>query len=174
MIYVPNKEECVTWNNCGDYIYINWRYHPTDESNNMISFKWYKSPTTHDFSDSFYLCVVGVLNQYVLSCSLNACECNPQLRYNNIIKKWYCNCMSSAICTENDDEDEINELISFAKGEYTEKNGFFDDPIKAILNWNINMAENYKKINEYLMKHPEKESSAYFSTFEEEVNDAEQ
>jgi len=165
MIFVPKKEECITWNELDDYIYINWRYYPTDESNNMISFKWYKSSQTKDFSDPFCIEVVRVLNQYVLPCSLNACECQPQLRYNNIIKKWFCNCASSAVCTKNDDQDEIDELLGYAKGEYTEEKGFFDNPIKAILYWNVNTAEDYIKINEYLLKHPTEESSAYFEIY---------
>ena len=153
MIYIPKNEKdiFVQQTDCENYIYIGCQYHPNYESTNWISFEWHKSYQKNDFSDPFDLQVVRVLDQIVLPCSLNACECQPQLRYNNIIKKWFCNCASSAICTKNDDQDEINELLKWAKGEYTEEKGFCDDPISAILYWNLTMAESYKKIAEDLL-----------------------
>ena len=148
MIFVPEKENSIVWNETDVGIFIFYQY----KELGTISFKWGKSPETSDYSDPFYIEVTEVNNEPVLACSLNACSCQPQLRYNDIIKKWYCNCSSSAICTKNEDQDEIDELLFWAKGEYTEEKGFFDDPIGAILCWNVQTAEDYKFINEKMLK----------------------
>ena len=147
MIFVPEKENSIVWNETDDGIFIFYQY----KELGTISFKWDKSPETLDYSDPFYLTVNGVNNEQVLRCTFAGCQCHPQLRYNDIIKRWFCNCESSAICTNNDDQDEINELLSYTK-EYDEAHGFFDDPIRAIIFWNIETAKEYQYLNEKMME----------------------
>ena len=169
MIFVPEKKSCAIWRDCGDYVNIYYKVNPTPDNNNAIDFKWWKKNGKTD--DPYYLEVQEVLNHLVLPCSLDACRCQPQLRYNDIIKKWYCNCSSSALGTKNDDEDEIKTLIYWAKGEYTEEKGFCDDPINAILRWNISLAEDYKFYAEELLK--DRNNSPYLKLLMKGINDNE-
>lgn len=146
MIFIPkekvererreNGEELLVWNYSEEYI---------------ISFLWRRTPKININTDMvelvadkdpFYLEVVALNYNPVMRCSSIACNANPHLRYNKIIDKWYCNCPSSAICTENNDKSEIEELLTFSNGEYTKENGFYDNPIEAILMWNITMSKN--------------------------------
>jgi len=158
MIFVPKKEDCLVWNDCGDY--LNIYYRPNKDSDESIDFKWWKKDNKYE--DPNYLEVSEVNNCLVLPCSLDACRCNPQLRYNKIIDKWYCNCTSSALGTKNDDQDEIDTLLQYAKGEYTEEKGFFDNPYHAIMFWNIGQAEDFKRINQIMMTTKDEDTSPYF------------
>ena len=148
MIFVPEKKSCTIWKDCGDYINIYYKVNPTPECNNAIDFKWWKQNGKAE--NPFYLEVTEVLEHLVLPCSLDACRCQPQLRYNDIIKKWYCCCASSALGTDNDDEDELQTMLRGK--EFTDENGFCDDPILAILRWNIHRAEEFKYYAEEFLK----------------------
>ena len=151
MIFIPKKEDCAVWNETGDEIYILYFVDGNESGEFSIEFHWSKTPKSNEEDeiyyemdyDPFYLSVEGCMNSEVLNCSV--CSSKPQLRYNKIIDKWYCNCPSSALCTKNDDQEELNELLSLTK-EYTEKAGFCDSPIEAILKWNENCAVFYKEI----------------------------
>lgn len=167
MIFVPEKKNCTVWRDCGDYVYIYYKVNPTPESNNAIDFKWWKKD--NDIKDPYYLEVQEVLEHFVLPCSLDACRCQPQLRYNDIIKKWYCNCTSSALGTKNDDEDELKTMLRGK--EFTEENGFCDDPISAILRWNLARAEDYKFYAEELLK--DRVNSPYIKLLTKGMNENE-
>lgn len=153
MIFVPKKEECIVWNETDDGIYILYFVDGNEKRELPIRFLWEKTPELDEHEqvtrindyDPFYLSVVECMNDQVLDCPLNACSAKPQLRYNKIIDKWYCNCPSGAICTKNNDQSELDELLSLDK-EYDEKHGFCNSPIEAILKWNENCAESYKEI----------------------------
>lgn len=140
MIFVPEKEKCSLWNNgLDEFIYIVYDYNHDIK----ISFKWMQK----EKNDPFYI-QLDELTVYkengfdghtikILNCVEIGCQASPQLRYNNIIKKWFVTCPSSMICTKNDDND---ELEIFVNTKFTEENGFFDNPVNAILDWNKNIA----------------------------------
>lgn len=137
MIYIPNNNVNHIKNTDSFDILI-WIY-----DNHQIIFKWCRSPKYNKQNDSisyikdydpFYLNISKLDNIDIHQCE---CSCFPQLRYNDIIKKFYCNCSSSAICTKNNDEDELKELLQFVK-DYNELNGFFNNPIDAITFWQNN------------------------------------
>lgn len=159
MIFIPTENiRIVDKDEGGQWIF--WNYIEKYDYLAIIGFNWEKSPierskdsdsNEYDWifnKDSFYLTVESILNEPVLPCSLNACGCQPQLRFNKIINKWYCNCQSSAICTKNNDESEIDTLIKFSVNNnmINKKNGFCDNPIEAVLMWNILMAKSYNNI----------------------------
>lgn len=153
MIFVPKIEKCIVWNETEDGIYILYFVDGNDTREFPISFLWSKTPKecknekdiiyVMDY-DPFYLHVESCMREEVLNCSLNACSAKPQLRYNKIINKWFCNCPSSAICTK-DDQDELKELLSITK-KIDYNHGFCNNPIEAILKWNENCAKNYFEI----------------------------
>ena len=158
MIFVPEKEKCIIWNDTPDeFIYILYEYNKDIK----ISFKWIKNKD----NDPFYIQLEGltifkdVFDRHslrVLNCVEPACECQPQLRYNKIINKWFCMCASSMICTKNDDKDELEHPdISkhFKENTLNEENGYFDNPVDAILNWNKSIAEFYFNECKELMKY---------------------
>lgn len=153
MIWIPKKEECSVWHETENGVYILYFVDGDDNRELPIRFLWEKTPKMNEKDevyyemdyDPFYISVIECMNDEVLNCPLNACSAKPQLRYNKIINKWYCNCPSSAICTKNDDQEELNEMLSLTK-EYTEENGFCDSPIEAILKWNENCAKDYENI----------------------------
>lgn len=167
MIWVPKKEDCITWNETENGIYILYFYDGNDEREFPISFFWGKTPkSTEDGGltyemdyDPFYIRVEECMRDEVLNCPMNACSAKPQLRFNKIINKWFCNCPSSAICTKNDDQDELDTMLSLDKY-FDYEHGFCDNPIEAILKWNesvgedfTNMArENIKIFNEWKNK----------------------
>lgn len=76
---------------------------------------------------------------YVLPCSEIACQCNPQLRYNSIAGKFFMVCPSSLICTEDNDQAELE----FIKENSCE---LFDDALDAIIEWNISEAMTHIEI----------------------------
>lgn len=153
MIFIPKKECCLVWNETEDGIHIIYYIDGNNTREFGIKFLWSKSPKMNEKNevyyemdfDPFYISVIKCMNDEVLNCPLNACSAKPQLRYNKIINKWYCNCPSSALCTKNDDQDELDEMFSLTK-EFTEKRGFCDSPIEAILKWNENCAKDYENI----------------------------
>ena len=142
MIFIPKKEECASWNETKDGIYILYFVDNNKDKELSIEFLWSKCPETN--YDPFYLSVIECMNDVVLNCPLNACSSKPQLRYNKIINKWFCNCPSSAISTKNDDEDEIDSNL--INGSLTAERGYCDNPIEAILRWNESCAKDYKSI----------------------------
>ena len=152
MIFIPEKENCITWNETEDGIYILYFVDGNDNRELPIQFIWSKTPKMNEKDevyyemdyDPFYLSVIECMRDEVLNCPLNACSAKPQLRYNKIINKWFCNCPSSAICTKNDDQDEINSNL--INGDLTEERGYCDSPIEAILKWNENCAKDYENI----------------------------
>lgn len=162
MIFVPEKKSCPVWNDCGDYINIFYR---PDDSDDSITFKWWKKDNKAE--DPYNLEVYNVNSQFVLPCALNACNCNPQLRFNKIINKWYCNCSSSALGTKNDDKDELKTLLEWAKGVYNEEKGFCDTPYRAIMCWNVFTAEDYRRINKVMLYSKDKITSPYFQNWNE-------
>ena len=140
MIFVPEPIDCITYNRFDEnQIYIVYAYKGNQDY--LIEFNWHKFKDKNEF-DPFYLEVDECMHTKVLRCSYAGCNCLPQLRYNNIIDKWYCNCASSALGTKNTDESELETLLK--DKEYSKKNGFCNNPIEAILRWNIEMAESYK------------------------------
>ena len=146
MIFVPKKEDCTSWNECDNGVYISYHY----EKKFPIIFLWGKTPKVNDNGDiiytvdydPFYLSIKECMNNEVLNCSSKACSAKPQLRYNKIIDKWFCNCPSSALCTKNNDQDEIDSgLIDI--NHINIENGYCDNPIEAILMWNKLFAQSY-------------------------------
>ena len=142
MIFVPEKEKCSLWNDeLEDRIFIIYDY----DKNSKIMFNWYKNKKGE--YEPFYLEIYamqlafeeGFETMYLqmLTCLEPACQALHQLRYNDVVKKWYCCCPSSMICTKNDDED---ELKLFQNMSMNEENGFFDDPVNAIIHWNKDTA----------------------------------
>lgn len=157
MIFVPNKDDCIVWNETENGIYISYCYNKQDF---LIRFHWGLTPHLQkdqsikyimDY-DPFYLTVEQCMHEMVLDCPLSSCSGKPQLRYNKIIDKWYCNCPSSAICTKNNDEDELNEMLAIYQKQYDYKHGFCNNPIEAILKWNISCAESYKENAKHAIK----------------------
>lgn len=132
--------------------YINWSYN--DEF--IITFRWDRTPKINDEdeiiyvkdNDPFYFHVYSVNGLLIYPCAF--CNDDPQLRYNKIIDKWYVNCSAEALCTENNDGDELKTLIE--NRIYDEEHGFFENPVKAILNWNINQLENELVKNKNILK----------------------
>ena len=143
MIFIPEKEKCTIWNETEDGIYIVYFVDGNDNRELPIEFLWSKTPKMNEMNyDPFYLSVIECMRDKVLNC--HSCSAKPQLRYNKIINKWFCNCPSSALCTKNDDQDEINSNL--IKGNLTEERGYCDSPIEAILKWNENCAKDYENI----------------------------
>ena len=153
MIFVPKKQDCITWNETDKGIYILYFQDGNEEREFPIRFFWDKTPKLDENNniycqmdyDPFYLSVEECMREEVLNCPLNACSAKPQLRYNKIINKWYCNCPSSALCTKNDDQDELKELLSLTK-RFDYNHGFCNNPIEAILKWNESCAKSYLNI----------------------------
>ena len=153
MIFVPEKEKCLIWNDkLEDEIFMIYQFN----DNVKINFRWYKYQ--NDVYDPFYLGLEEICIQKstfenivmpIFKCLEPACEASPQLRYNRIIKKWFVTCPSSMICTKDNDQDEL-EL--FKNKKFTEDEGFYSNPVLAILAWNNNIAtwivENCKKLIE--------------------------
>lgn len=143
MIFVPTKEVCALWNEMENLIFIILDY----DKNTKIMFKWHKNDKGEydPFNlevDSFQIAADEYQTMYLqmLTCQEPACQALPQLRYNDIIKKWYCCCPSSMICTKNDDEDEL-KLFQDMNMQINEENGFFDNPRDAIIYWNQDRAK---------------------------------
>ena len=153
MIFVPEKEKCLIWNDkLKNEIFIIYQFNDRVR----INFRWHKCQ--NDVYDPFYLCLEEIRIQEstfenvimpVFKCLEPACEASPQLRYNRLIKKWFVACPSSMICTKDDDQDEL-EL--FKNKKFTEDEGFYNNPVLAILAWNNSIAtcivENCKKLME--------------------------
>ncbi len=164
MIFVPKKEECATWHETENGVYILYFYDGNDKREFPIQFFWGKTPKLDkneniyyemDY-DPFYLSVKECMRDEVLNCPLNACSAKPQLRFNKIINKWFCCCPSSAICTKNDDQDEIDSKL-IRKENISSDHKYCDNPIEAILKWNESVgkafadmaASNIKKFEEW-------------------------
>ena len=153
MIFVPKKENCITWNETEDGIYILYFYDGNDTRELPIRFFWGRTPKLDKNNnvyyemdyDPFYLSVEECMRNEVLNCSLHACSAKPQLRFNKIIDKWYCCCPSSAIGTKNNDEDEIKSNL-IEKENISYENGYCDNAIEAILKWNETEAKCYADI----------------------------
>lgn len=155
MIFIPKKEDCVTWNQVEDgTVYILYKYFEDYKNVILIQFIWYPQPVFDNASDKItkyeqkfdpnYLVVKGCMNEHVLKCPLNACNQHPQLRYNKLINLWYCTCSSSTVCTKNTDEDEMETFLKiYEDNGYSDKNGFAENPIEAIFLWNKNVANDY-------------------------------
>ena len=160
MIFVPLKKDCQIWEKSDEAIHIFYFWKKEDKY--PIIFKWLKTPKHNKLDNSiyyeydgdpFYLEVNMYCGELVLPCALSSCGCYPHLRYNKIINKWFCCCPSSALCTKNDDEYELNTMFFNRKGKYfTEKNGFCDDPIKAIARWNISNSNSIINISNKILK----------------------
>lgn len=158
MIFIPKKEDCVTWNQVDDgTVYILYKYFEDHENVILIQFVWYPQPVFDNELDEVtkyeqkfdpdYLVVKGCMQEPVLKCSLNACNSYPQLRYNKIINKWYCVCSSSTICTKNTDEDELETILKkYEDNGYDDDDKFAKNPIEAIFLWNKNVANDYNEI----------------------------
>ena len=158
MIFIPKKEDCVTWNQVEDgTVYILYKYFEDYKNVILIQFIWYPQPVFDNELDKItkyeqkfdpnYLVVKGCMNEPVLKCPLNACNQYPQLRYNKLINLWYCICSSSSICTENTDEDELETFLKkYEDNGYCDHDGFAENPIEAIFLWNKNVANDYNKI----------------------------
>ena len=158
MIFIPKKEDCVTWNQVEDgTVYILYKYFEDYKNVILIQFIWYPQPVFDNELDKItkyeqkfdpnYLAVKGCMNEPVLKCPLNACNQYPQLRYNKLINLWYCICSSSSICTENTDEDELETFLKkYEDNGYCDHDGFAENPIEAIFLWNKNVANDYNKI----------------------------
>ena len=157
MIFIPKKEDCVTWNQVDDgTVYILYKYFEDYENVILIQFVWYPQPVFDNELDEVtkyeqkfdpdYLVVKGCMQEPVLKCSLNACNSYPQLRYNKIINKWYCVCSSSTICTKNTDEDELETILKKYEDNGYDDNKKKKNPIEAIFLWNKNVANDYNEI----------------------------
>lgn len=133
MIYIPDKninegKEETLKNNANGLKWkkiIHWNYN--DEF--VITMACYDNPLFNEV-----LCLNG---KPVMECS---CHCLPQLRFNQEWKKWICCCPS--VFVKNTNEDEIDKL----------KTGWQDNPIKAIVKWNMEIAENILKWNMEILK----------------------
>lgn len=153
MIFVPKKEDCAIWNETDKGVFIFYCVDGNEEMELPIEFFWGKTPklneneeTVYEMDyDPFYLSVETCMRENVLECSLLACGAKPQLRYNKIIDKWFCCCPSSAICTKNNDQSEMDELLSTQKF-FDYEHGFCNNPIEAILKWNEICANDYVHI----------------------------
>ena len=154
MIFIPTKDIDLIEREYDSDI-LHWYYN----KNYIITFQWRRTPKynqeTQEITyikdkDPFYLRLKEINGEEILKCSLNACQCSPQLRYNKIINKWYCNCPSSAICTKDNDQDELDEMLFLIK-EYTKEKGFYDNPIEAIINWNFSQIKTLEQINKTLL-----------------------
>ena len=143
MIFVPKKEDCLVWNETEDGIYILYFVDGNDKRELPIQFLWSKTPKMNEKDevyyemdyDPFYLTVEQCMHEMVLDCPLSACSGKPQLRYNKIIDKWYCNCPSSAICTKNNDEDELNEMLAIYQKQYDYENKQTDSTDGSLSNY---------------------------------------
>lgn len=149
MIFVPKKEKAIIWN----YDDINHTIHIFYPLNDNCKLKiiWYGK--NNEKFQTYNICIkeiyikskdkLNVENIKILNCMFPGCQCYPELRYNKIIDKWFCMCSSSMICTKDDDEDELEHPdinTHFKNNTLTEENGFFNNPIKALLDWNKNRA----------------------------------
>lgn len=155
MIFIPEKNVSKNINEY-DSDFLFWEY----DKDFKIMFEWGRTPEYNEKSeeisyiknyDPFYLRVLMINQEEMMQCPLNACKAYPQLRYNKIIDKWYCNCPSSALCTKNDDQDELDNLLKGIK-EFDEEHGFYSNPIEAIIKWNLSTCEDIKETNEMFLK----------------------
>lgn len=143
MIFIPEKEKCTIWNETDEYIFI--LFFADKDMEFPFSFHWYKD---HNGKyDPFNLCLVEFAREFVQHCNMINCgdTSYPQLRYNKIVNKWFCCCSSSAICTKNDDKDEIESGLLDLKRDY---DTLGDTPMDAVIKWNISIANGIKSINE--------------------------
>lgn len=157
MIFIPHKMDCDIWKETDEGIHI--LYFADTKKEIPIRFFWDRTPKMNENNevvytnkyDSFYISVIECMNEEVLNCPLSACSAKPQLRYNVIIDKWFCNCPSGALCTKDNDQSELDELLVLEK-KYDEEHGFCNNPIEAILKWNEICAINLRKIAQRNMK----------------------
>jgi len=155
MIFVPNENVSKnTDENGSDFLF--WEYNKDFE----IMFEWERTPKYNKKTketlyikdyNPFYLSVIKINDEEVMKCQMSACQAHPQLRYNKIIDKWYCNCPSSAIKTDNDDKSELLTILSRYDYKYKERDGFCDNPVKAIIMWNMGIIGNIERINMKMM-----------------------
>ena len=125
--------DCDIWKETDEGIHI--LYFADTKKEIPIRFFWDKTPKMNENNevvytnkyDSFYISVIECMNEEVLNCPLSACSAKPQLRYNVIIDKWFCNCPSGALCTKDNDQSELNELLALEK-KYDEEHGFCNNP----------------------------------------------
>lgn len=148
MIFVPEKEKCILWNDSNEYKKIFIQYKPDLDENTIITFEWSRTPKYNSKTgklsysrkyDPFYLGIVSIEttdrkdNKIVIPvprCLEPACEAVPQLRYNSIYKKYFVCCPSSMLGTKNDCQNEINTYLN---KEIT--NTLFNHPTLAIIDW---------------------------------------
>lgn len=155
MIFIPEKEKCIIWNDMPEAVYILYEY------NKSIQFQyiWHKDekkelkPYKLELTQFIFMkdSLGNLQTLPVLNCI--DCQCSPELRYNNIIKKWFCICSSSLICTKNDDKDELNHpwiKSALENDSLNEENGFFDHAIEAIIYWNQLIIKNYNNDYNYI------------------------
>ena len=156
MIYIPKENiERVENEDGSDFIF--WYY----KEDVAVVFEWSRTPKSQNDeiiyvkdNDPFYLNVITIGRENVQHCSEAACQAFPQLRYNSILNKWFCTCPSSMLCTGNTDLDEVKsvDIMKLRRNrQIDEEHGFFDDPIKAILFWNINSLKSSLEINELIL-----------------------
>lgn len=95
------------------------------------------------------------------------------MRYNAIIDKWFCTCASSAICTKNNDKDEIEgDMLKHLNGDYSELS---NTPFEAIIQWNLNVSRTIKEINEHILKEIEEDENydEYYKNLKKLLNSVE-
>jgi hypothetical protein len=142
MIFVPKKENAILWNdNLKDIIFI---IYPIND-NVKLHIEWLKINNKFE-TYSINIKEISIkIDEYnwdniiILNCNFVGCQCSPELRYNKIINKWFCFCSSSMICTKDDENDELEYPIiekCIKNNTLNEENGFFDNPIDALLYWN--------------------------------------
>lgn len=157
MIWIPPKDKCEIWNETENGRFILF-FLDKEEKKYPIEFFWHK-PSFSESYDPFYLFVRSFCNEFVQHCNMINCgdQSYPQLRYNAIIDKWFCTCASSAICTENNDKDEIEgDMLKHLKGDYSELS---NTPFEAIIQWNLNVSRTIKEINEHILKEIEEDEN---------------
>lgn len=144
MIFIPIENIRTKWDlEKGKSKYIIWTYNEFVE----IHFINYINDKFNSYVKEVHTVEDDKLSTSVrfeiLKCPELACQAKPQLRYNAIIKKYFCECPSSMICTKDNDEAEIEFFKETNVSNFSEENGFFDDPLKAILFWQKTIANYY-------------------------------
>jgi hypothetical protein len=161
MIFIPKRDECELWCTYKDMIYVIYPYNDKIK----IHFTWTKSQDetyeTYNFhpSEIYFYDESGNTEIFpIFNCTYSPCKCMPELRYNSIIKKWFCECSSSLICTKDDDKDEleyppIKNYIDRNEVEMlNDENGYFDDMFHALMYWNKQALNAYSSLYEELEK----------------------
>ena len=141
MIFIPTKNIRTKWDiEKGKSEYIIWTYNDFVE----IHFINYINEVFNSYVKEIHTVEDDGLSTGVrfeiLKCPELACQAEPQLRYNTIIKKYFCECPSSMLSIKNTDESEMTYFKEQKIKKFIEKNGFYNDPLKAILGWQKSIA----------------------------------